>query len=170
VTLGSSGLVSALDNVVSALGELPVTAWIATANRVELARVPPNVRVAGFLPGNLMARAAAFVITNGGSSTGYQALAEGKPVLGIPSNMDQYLAMSAIERAGAGVLVRGGEATAENLKRAVLRLLESSSFRDSAESLKRTFAQYDCHAALANFLERVFAAGAGGGLTPKEVS
>ena len=159
VTLGSSGLVSAVNKVLAVLGTLPVTALIATADRARIASAPPNVRVARYLPGSAVARASAFVITNGGSSTGYQALAEGKPVLGIPSNMDQYLAMTAIERAGAGVLVRGGEVTEKSLKSAVIQLLESSALRASAEALGRIFTQYDCHSRFEKFLDTAFDSG-----------
>jgi UDP:flavonoid glycosyltransferase YjiC (YdhE family) len=159
VTLGSSGLTSALDKVVAVLGRLPVTAWVATADRVSVSGAPSNVRVARYLPGSAVARASAFVITNGGSSTGYQALAEGKPILGIPSNMDQYLAMTAIEKAGAGVLVRGGEITEKALKSSIEELLESNALRARAEELGRTFAQYDCHSRFAGVLEAAFAAG-----------
>jgi UDP:flavonoid glycosyltransferase YjiC (YdhE family) len=76
-----------------------------------------------FVPGDRAAAEAALVVCNGGSSTGYQALREGTPVVGLPFNLDQYLAMTAIERAGAGVLVRSGTATAENVREACLRAL-----------------------------------------------
>lgn len=159
VTLGSSGLTSALDKVLSALGALPVTVLVATADRTTVTNAPANVRVARFVPGSAIARASTFVVTNGGSSTGYQALAEGKPVLGIPSNMDQYLAMSAIEKAGAGVLVRGGEITERTLKNAAEQLLESRTLRARAEDIGRVFAQHDCHSRFEDFLEDAFTSG-----------
>jgi UDP:flavonoid glycosyltransferase YjiC (YdhE family) len=156
VTLGSSGTLAALDKVLAVLGTLPVTALLSTADRRTIEAPPPNVRVARYLPGSAIARASAFVITNGGSSTGYQALAEGKPVLGIPSNLDQYLAMSAIERAGAGVLIRGGEVSERALQSALFRLLEPNALSGAAAALGRTFALYDCHARFANFLNEAF--------------
>ncbi len=83
------------------------------------------MRVADYLPGDLAARHARLVVTNGGSSSGYQALAEGKPVLGLPSNLDQYLAMTAIEKAGAGRLVRAAEASAKEVRAALVELLDT---------------------------------------------
>src|SRR5207247_2269556 len=86
VTLGSSGQVELLPIVVETLGELPVTALVATAGRMELTAVPDNVRVASYLPGSAAAERSALVLCNGGSPTSYQALAAGVPVLGIASN------------------------------------------------------------------------------------
>ena len=153
ITLGSSGLVSALDKVLAAVAELPVLALLATADRAVIRKAPKNVRVASYLPGTLASRAAAFVVTNGGASTSYQALAEGKPVLGIPSNMDQYLAMTGVERARAGVLVRGGNATKASILTAMRELLEKNQLRAGAAALGRAFASHDCHARFGSFLE-----------------
>lgn len=146
VTLGSSGDVSALPAVLSALAKFPVQVLLASAGRVRQDRLPPNVWLAQYLPGNLAARRSTLVVTNGGSSTGYQALREGVPVLGIPSNMDQYLAMTAIERAGAGVLVRAGGATAFGVGQAIGRMLESGAYRAAARDLAGMFAGYDAFA------------------------
>ena len=96
VTTGSSGELAALPAVLQGLDGLPLRALLSTAGRIDVANLPSNVSAEPLLPGDLIARQARFVITNGGSSTGYQALAEGTPVLGIPSNLDQYLAMAAI--------------------------------------------------------------------------
>jgi UDP:flavonoid glycosyltransferase YjiC (YdhE family) len=123
VTLGSSGRVAALPRIVEAVAALPVNVLVATAGRARLERVPPNVFVAEYLPGQLAARRSAAVVCNGGSSTGYQALAEGRPVIGLPWNLDQYLAMTAIEAAGAGVLVRGASAEPARIRRGVLDAL-----------------------------------------------
>ncbi|HEY3592413.1 MAG TPA: hypothetical protein VGL13_01005, partial [Polyangiaceae bacterium] len=80
---------------------------------------------------------------------------EGKPVLGLPSNLDQYLAMTAIEQASAGVLVRSDRADAPSLKQAMERLLESPELRAGARAMGETFRNYDCHQRFAQFLEGV---------------
>ena len=155
VTLGSSGKIEVLDAVLEALSGLPVIGLLATAGRVRAAHLPANVRAVDFVPGVLAAGAARFVVTNGGSSTGYQALRQGRPVLGIASNLDQYLAMSAIRRAGAGVLVRAGSATVQELSSAMQTLLESSELESGATAVAQAFARVDCHARFAQFLNDV---------------
>jgi UDP:flavonoid glycosyltransferase YjiC (YdhE family) len=117
--------------------------------------LPPNVRVAQYVPGELAARQADFVVTNGGASTSYQALAEGTPVLGVPSNLDQYLAMTAIERATAGRLVRAGEATPHALREAVNELLTSGALRSGARRVAQAFSRVDCHSELERLLASV---------------
>jgi len=123
VTLGSSGNLAALPHIVSALAQLPVDVMVATAGRVRLERPPANVFVADYLPGDLAARRASVVVCNGGSSTGYQALAEGRPVVGLPWNLDQYLAMSFMERAGTGVLLRATRARPAEVRERVVAAL-----------------------------------------------
>lgn len=157
VTLGSSGRYAGLEAVLRVIGEFPVQAVVSTAGRFELKAVPENVRVARYVPGALVARASRFVITNGGASTSYQALAEGKPVLGVPSNLDQYLAMTAIERVSAGRLVRSGEATPASVRAAFTELLTSTELRDGAQRVARAFAAADCHQRFDAFLSDVFA-------------
>src|SRR5207302_1310294 len=80
------------------------------------------------------------VICNGGSSTAYQALAEGTPVVGLPFNLDQYLAMTTIEQAGAGVLVRSGTATPAQVRDA---FRQARQLRDCARSAAVTLRALD---------------------------
>ena len=89
VTLGSSGDSSALAEVVAAMAGLPVTVLAATAGRSSSAGFPANVFSAPYLPGRRAALRARLVVSNGGSLTGYQAIAAGRPVLGIAGNLDQ---------------------------------------------------------------------------------
>ena len=155
VTIGSSGRYAALSGVLQVIGELPVNAVLATAGRFEQLDTPANVHVVPFAPGSILAQKASFVVTNGGASTSYQALAEGKPVLGIPSNLDQYMAMTAIERACAGRLVRSGEATPSALRSAFTELLESEALREGARNVASAFARADCHERFQAWLEEV---------------
>ena len=145
-TLGSSGDVNALPAVIDALGRLPVDALVATAGRARPKVVPPNVRVVDMVPGDLVARRASLVICNGGASTAYQAIAEGAPVVGIPSNLDQFLAMTAIRDAGAGLMLRASTVASNAVREAVLRVLSESSFKERAVELGRSFARHDVHA------------------------
>jgi hypothetical protein len=125
---------------------------LATAGRFRPSGLPPNVVAAEFVPGGEAARRARLVICNGGSSTGYQALYEGVPVLGLPFNFDQSLAMAAIERAGAGRAVRLGDATAELLRGEIERLLRDEVVRAAARRM--ALALRRCDAAM-RFIEFV---------------
>lgn len=132
VTLGSSGPLRALPAILEALAPVDCEVLLATAGRFEPRALPPNVRAAAFVRGDLAARQAALVICNGGASTAYQALAAGVPVIGVPLNLDQYLVMEAIERSGAGLLVRSGTATVPLLRDAIQRGLRDPALREGA--------------------------------------
>jgi UDP:flavonoid glycosyltransferase YjiC (YdhE family) len=53
-------------------------------------------------------------------------------VVGLPFNLDQYLCMTAIAEAGAGLLVRSGTATTGSVRAAVDRALHDEALRDGA--------------------------------------
>lgn len=134
VTLGSSGMGAVLPRVVQALTALPVTVLVATAGvPVALGRAD-NLFTADYLPGTEAAQRSALVVCNGGSPTSAQALCAGVPVLGIASNMDQFLNMRAIVKAGAGRLVRADRCTAAGVQQIASALLSS---RDAAACARR---------------------------------
>src|SRR5699024_2082964 len=124
VNLGSSGQIRLLSTILRALADLPVTIIAATAGRIKLNSIPKNVFIADYLPGREAAARASLVICNGGSLTVYQALAEGKPVIGIASNLDQYLNISMVQNAGAGKLLRSGKISVPSIKQTVEMILQ----------------------------------------------
>ncbi|MDB5960849.1 MAG: glycosyl transferase family 1 [Massilia sp.] len=146
VTLGSSGQGKLLPLVLRALADLPVTVIAATAGNIAIDQVPDNAWVADFLPGDQAAARAALVICNGGSPTSHQALAAGVPVLGISSNLDQFLNMHGIVSAGAGAQLRADRFDAIRLQAMVADLLDNPAAAQAARSLAATFAGHD-HAA-----------------------
>ena len=152
VTMGSSGNLRPLRRILRAVSGLPVRVLLATAARTHIRALPDNVIAVPFVAGDAASAAADLVICNGGSGTGYQALAAGTPVLGLPSNLDQYLAMEAIERAGAGRLVRSGEAQVAEIQRAIRALLRSDLPRMAAARIAANMAQYDSEARFRHFV------------------
>ena len=135
-SLGSSGDAAVLEVVLDAMADLPVTVIAATTGRTRIERPPANAYVSEFLPGTEAAARAALVICNGGSSTTYQALASGVPVLDLVSNnMDQHLNMAAIRGAGAGVILRARGVTAAALRATTMRMLDDRSYAQRAAAL-----------------------------------
>jgi UDP:flavonoid glycosyltransferase YjiC (YdhE family) len=143
VTLGSSGALGPLPHVLDALARAPVVAVLATAGRAAPAAIPPNVLSRPFVRGADLAQRAALVISNGGSTTGYQALAHGTPVLGLPSNLDQFLATRAIDESGAGLSLPARRATRASIAAAVERALGEPQLRAKAREIGQRFARHD---------------------------
>lgn len=156
-TLGSSGSLDTIPAVLEGLGQLDVDVVLSTAARYRPERVPKNVRVVDMIAGDLAARSASLVVCNGGASTGYQALAEGKPIVGIPSNLDAFLAMTAMRDAQLGLMLRASTVTPGEVRDAVVRVLREPHFAAAAARAAASFKQYDPHARLRAVIEDVAA-------------
>ncbi len=143
MSAGSSGHGQAMRQAIRALGDANSTLMVATAGRFDHAELPASVYSADFIPGMQAAERADAVVCNGGSGLVYQALANGKPILGIPTNMDQYYVMEAVVRQGAGRLLRSGAMKPERVRHEVSLLLNDPSYRESAERLKSDIAAAD---------------------------
>ncbi|MCB0416590.1 MAG: glycosyl transferase family 1 [Bdellovibrionales bacterium] len=139
VTLGSSGNHGLLRRVIEALAGLPADIAVSTAGK-ETFPSEKGVYCAPYLPGDKLCERASLVICNGGATTAYQALFAGKPVLGIPSNLDQFLSATAISESGAGSWVRGSEI--DKLRTLAPQWLESSSARNAARRVQQEFLKY----------------------------
>lgn len=155
LTLGSSGQAQLLPMVLDALSELPVTVIAATAG-ADLRQAPPrNVYIADYLPGIEAAGRSRLVICNGGSPTSQQALAAGVPVLGIASNMDQFLNMDALVHAGAGAVLRADRASIEGVRTAVTGMLTSQIYPQAAANLAESFARYSAPVRFASIIAQI---------------
>lgn len=154
LTLGSSGKLDNLSKIIEALGELPVYALIATAGRISISEVPENIYLRDYIPGSAAASIADLVICNGGSTTGYQALNEGVPVLGIASNLDQYLAMSYITKAGAGKLMRAGRFRIKEFQHNIMSILNNPGYKSAAEFVQDEFQKFNYHDIFNNVVEK----------------
>ena len=148
VTLGSSGDDEVLQRVLQALGDEPLQVIASTAGAVlSVEQFAPNVRCAPYLPGDQASARADLVVCNGGSMTTQQAIALGRPVLGIASNMDQFMNMTPLLQAGAGLCLRADRVTLAGVQAAVQELLGSAkaarSARDLGTRLQRSGAPAD---------------------------
>jgi len=143
LTLGSSGATSGVPAILAGLARLGCQVIVGTAGRVSIDVETDKLHTADYIPGDLAAERADLVVCNGGSPSSYQALAAGKPVLGIPSNLDQYLNMQGVVNAGAGQLLRSDAVDEKSVLAAVDRLLHEESCRKSSELLGHEIEKWD---------------------------
>ncbi|HEC99742.1 MAG TPA: glycosyl transferase family 1 [Proteobacteria bacterium] len=155
VTLGSSGNITVMDTILEVLGEMPVTAMVASAGRFDTGQLSKNIFLEKFLPGVEASKRASLVICSGGSATTYQALACGTPIIGLPSNADQYLTMEAIVREEAGLLIRSGKVTKVKIKRAIEDIFENEDYQKAASRLGEEMLQYDAPARFSAFVDTI---------------
>ncbi|MGY6276125.1 glycosyltransferase [Methylomonas sp. MgM2] len=123
VTLGSSGDSRLLPMILEVLASMPVTTVCVTAKKTIIKGVYSNIFVTEFLSAEAAVKKADIVICNGGSPMVYQSLAENKAIIGIPSNLDQHLMMSALVKAGKGIMVRAGQADSRSIRAAMNQAL-----------------------------------------------
>jgi|WetSurMetagenome_2_1015567.scaffolds.fasta_scaffold11198_1 UDP:flavonoid glycosyltransferase YjiC (YdhE family) len=154
LTLGSTGAVKRLPEIVQVLQKFPVTIVVATAGRVQLKNMPHNVYATDYLTGMEICRLASVVVCNGGSTTAYQALSQGKPIAGIWSNIDQYLSMMTIESGGAGLCCSASSLDPKKLNNMILSLLNESRYRVRAGELAEKFRAYDACERFREFVQQ----------------
>jgi UDP:flavonoid glycosyltransferase YjiC (YdhE family) len=154
-TLGSSGKKSLLPQVIEALGAVDADVMVAAAGAPVSGNLPENVRVADYLPAQAAIQRSALLVCNGGSPTTQLALAAGIPCIGIATNLDQFLNMSAIERAGVGVLLRADRFRPVQLTEAVNRLLGDAAAQDRAAALGTRMAVESAQQRFWRFLEEI---------------
>lgn len=153
VTLGSSGASELLPPLLEGLQPLDAQVIVSTAG----APLPPTrgkLFCADYLPGGAAAALADLVICNGGSPTSYQALIHSAPVLGIAGNLDQYLNMHYLEKAGLGLGLRGMRLAPATVTAAARRLMDDSSYRAAAQGFAQRAGRYECGARLRSALQR----------------
>jgi len=155
LTLGSSGASQLLPAIVRACADLPVTLMVAGAGQKPAAGLAANIYWADYLPGIEAAARASLVICNGGSPTSHQALAAGVPVLGIASNLDQFLNMQAVVSAGAGRLLRQDAFNAAVLRAEITALLDNPAYRAGARQVAAWFSRYSATQRFTQLLEEI---------------
>lgn len=153
VTLGSSGSHEVLLTVLEALSGEPLQVVASTAGApLPATAVGAGVHCAPYLPGEQASARAALVVCNGGSMTTQQALCLGRPVLGIASNMDQFLNMDPVVRAGAGICLRADRADLPSVRAAVNSLLTKAAYAEAARTMGDRLKHGDAGARLAQVL------------------
>lgn len=155
VTLGSSGNASLLPELIAALGTVNVTALVSTAGAPVPTVAPDNVYLSPYLPGEEAVKLASLVVCNGGSPATHQALIHGVPVIGLANNLDQYLNMAAIAKAGAGYLLRAGNCDKRVLAATIDNMLSESPCREGARALAMRFARYDAQERFASIINEI---------------
>jgi UDP:flavonoid glycosyltransferase YjiC (YdhE family) len=132
VALGSSGEPRVLSRVLDGIGRLPVRCIVATGASAGSAALPANcIHSAQFIPYAPGCSAATLLVCNGGAPAVYAGLGQGRPVLAIPSNLDQHLNCRALRRTGA-VFTASDKGKIESTAQLVARTLATPSWKLNA--------------------------------------
>lgn len=153
VSMGSSGEIGVLGKIIKVLAELNVNGVVSTAGRFQPKKIPANIYMENYIPALEIIKKSALVICNGGSPAVYQAFFAGVPVLGIPSNIDQFFVMDAVEKSGAGLMLRPMHLNEKRLKLSIGRLLVEKEFEIAAKKIQAEMEEYDAAKIFSDFVE-----------------
>jgi MGT family glycosyltransferase len=111
----------ALARVAAAIESLGLRAALASgsADPADLADLPSDWLVRGFLPQVRLLQGAAAAVTHGGNNSVTEAMTYGVPLVVLPFSTDQFAGAEAIERAGVGVALAPNTATVAELAEAI---------------------------------------------------
>ncbi|WP_210505908.1 glycosyltransferase [Naasia sp. SYSU D00057] len=103
--------------------------------------LPANVRVAEYLPHDLLLPRTSVMVTNGGYGGVHRALAHGVPLVVAGATEDKLEVGARVAWSGAGVNLRTNTPRPERLRDAVRRVLTQRSYRDAAARLSAEIAR-----------------------------
>ena len=155
ITMGSSGQSSLLPEILRSVDGLDVTVIAASAGNAVPQPIPPNAHVADYLPGLEAAQRASLVICNGGAPTCQQALSAGVPVIGVPTNLDQFLNMETLVEAGVGAVHRADRFSPDTFRETVTAMLTCRSYIDAAKRVATAAGENDAQANFRALIERL---------------
>lgn len=133
-----------LQRVLAALDGMPVRALVTTGPSLDPAqfRAPTNVRLEAFVPHGAVLPQAAALVTQCGMSTVGKALEYGVPMVCIPLLGDQPDNAARVVARGAGIRL-DRNASPEQIRRAIERVLNEPRFRAGARRLAAVLARED---------------------------
>ncbi len=156
VSLGSSGSERALGRTLDAIAELPVRCMVATGANGSAQALPGNcVHFAEFLPYAQACGLASVVVCNGGAPAIYAALAAGRPIVAIPTNLDQILNLRAIVRVDAGRSIRVVAAEPRSIGRAIRALIADAPATRAGSAPRTTSTSAEGTVGAVRWIERL---------------
>lgn len=150
-----------LQKVVDAAAGLPVRVLVTLGQiSPKLVRPSANSVLVASAPHNVVMQQAALVVTHGGHGTVMRALKYQRPLLVIPHGRDQDENAARVVEHGAGLRLTAG-ATTEEIRVALRRLLNESTFTQSARRLGSAIAEESSRVDLGAELEALAEKSAG---------
>jgi len=136
VTGGMDAMRAAFRPVLDALVDVPARVLLTIGADLPLdalGSVPDHVHVERFVPQDQVLPHAAAIVCHGGSGTVLGALSAGVPLVVMPLFADQPMNAERVAALGAGLALSKGTAAPDQIRSALLRILDDGSFRTVAK-------------------------------------
>jgi glycosyltransferase (activator-dependent family) len=127
-----------LAGVLDALSDMDIelVAIVAEAEQHKLGRVPDNVRLVSYVPLHALAPTCTAAIHHAGFGTLNTFATHAVPQLTLPYHFDEPILAAGLADQGAGLAVPPRQATGENIREGLRRLLDEPAFRRGAAGLR----------------------------------
>jgi UDP:flavonoid glycosyltransferase YjiC (YdhE family) len=144
LTLGSTatelynGYTVSLSDILSSLSELDIelVATVAESEQVKLGTLPDNVRLVPYVPWHAVVATCSAVIHHAGAATLATTARHPVPQLALHYHFDQPMLGRMLTDHGAGLAMHTSEATGDNVRDSVQRLLTEPGFAKRAKDLR----------------------------------
>lgn len=126
------------ENILEGLQHEDVEVLISLGSETSEIKLPAfaNARVESFVPQRAILDRASVFITHAGFNSLLESVAAAVPMLCIPLSAEQPFNAANAERIGVAVVLSRTTASPENVRDAVRRLLQESSFKANCQQLK----------------------------------
>lgn len=125
-------------NTIAALSDMDCSAIVVAGKHSAPGSTPAHIRVVDYLPQPLALPACDLFITQGGMNSIREALQNGVPMVVSPFGADQPHNAERVDELGLGVRIEPS-ATAEQVRAACGRVVDSPAFRHRTEKARRRF-------------------------------
>jgi MGT family glycosyltransferase len=152
--------VACLQRVIDACGCLPVRALVTLGGSVDASelKAATNTTIIESAPHDVVMKSASLVVTHGGHGTVITALMNRLPILVIPHGRDQGDNAQRITTRQAGLSLPS-TSSADEMRMAIVRILDEPSFRANAQRLGDAVAREALEATFVDDLETLAAQG-----------
>ena len=143
-TIDNHDLTRLIGPTLTGLADSDVLVIVSTGGRPinDVGAVPSNVRVAEFLPYDLLMPLTDVYVTNGGFGGVQYALSHGVPMVVAEDTEDKPEVAARVSWSGTGINLRSGTPTAESIRDAVQRVLAEPRFRNRALEFAESIAAH----------------------------
>jgi len=143
-TIDNHDLTRLIGPTLTGLAHSDVLVIVSTGGRPinDVGTVPSNVRVAEFLPYDLLMPLTDVYVTNGGFGGVQYALSHGVPMVVAGDTEDKPEVAARVSWSGTGINLRSGTPTAEAVRDAVQRVLAVPRFRNRAAEFAESIAAH----------------------------
>ncbi|MBT5874524.1 MAG: hypothetical protein HOH43_13985 [Candidatus Latescibacteria bacterium] len=161
LTCGSSGRdPDYLAELVEAVRDRPYRLLVTTANRWTPRpdrQLPTNVRVVPFLSGEWILQHASMLVGIVGVGAIYQALSQGKPIVGAPEHLDQEFHLNRVRDLGLGIKLDRADFCTDSILQAIDHvLLHESEFHERCAPFAAGLAPYAAGVAAVDLVDQHF--------------